>query len=882
MRTETPRPILLKSYRPSNYLIQKAELDVALAPTRTRVAARLSVKPNPAHAGKPGALRLDGEQLELEGIKINGKPLERSGYKLTARDLTIAKPPEGTFKLEIVTTCNPDANKALSGLYLSRGVYCTQCEAQGFRRITYFLDRPDVLATYTVRIEADREEAPILLSNGNLLERGTLAGGKRHFAVWQDPHPKPSYLFALVGGNLASFASEFRTASGRKVDLTIYVEPGKENRCAWAMDSLKRSMRWDEERFGLEYDLDVFNIVAVSDFNMGAMENKGLNVFNDSLVLATPETATDASFGGIERVIAHEYFHNWTGNRITCRDWFQLCLKEGLTVFRDQLFGEDMRNPGTQRIAEVRNLKARQFPEDAGPLAHPVRPDRYIEINNFYTATVYEKGAELCRMLQTLIGVDGFRKGMDLYFERHDGTAATVEDFVAAMADSSGRDLGQFMTWYAQAGTPELVCELKYDARHKTADLSVEQVLRATPGEARKKPLHIPLRLGLLGADGRDLPLVLADGTAVRNGLVEVTKRAQTFRFKDVSERPVPSLLRGFSAPVNLTIDLSDDDLRFLMAHDSDLYNRWQATQDYAARVMIAAVKALQAGERPAKPAGFVTALAATVADGGLDPGYRAQLIVPPSEGDLARMIGTDVDPGAIYKARRMLRKAIGTGLGAVLETLYDTLADKGPYSPLAAAAGRRALRNGALALLAQRGTAEDVTRVARHFEKAGNATDEVTALAILSEIKGPQRDKAFERFHARWKGDHLMIDNWFAYQAAAPLPGTLAAVKKLARHELFSIKNPNKVRALIGTFAAGNPVGFNRPDGKGYAFVADRVLEIDRFNPQVAARLLSAFRSWKTLEPGRREKAKAVLDNIAASKPLSSDVFEIVTKMLE
>ncbi|RTL62070.1 MAG: aminopeptidase N [Hyphomicrobiales bacterium] len=882
MRTDTPRPIFLKSYRPSNYLITKVDLDVALAPTRTRVASRLSLKPNPAHEGKLGPLRLDGEHLELESVKVNGKLLDKGAYKLTEKDLTIGKPPESAFTLEIVTFCNPDANKALSGLYLSRGIYCTQCEAQGFRRITYFLDRPDVLATYTVRIEADRQEAPVLLSNGNQLERGTLAGGKRHFAVWQDPHPKPSYLFALVGGNLAPFASEFRTTSGRKVDLTIYVEPGKENRCAWAMDSLKRSMRWDEERFGLEYDLDIFNIVAVSDFNMGAMENKGLNVFNDSLVLATPETATDASFASIERVIAHEYFHNWTGNRITCRDWFQLCLKEGLTVFRDQLFGEDMRNAGTQRIAEVRNLKARQFPEDAGPLAHPVRPDRYIEINNFYTATVYEKGAELCRMLQTLLGVKGFRKAIDLYFERHDGEAATVENFVACMADSSGRDLTQFMTWYAQAGTPELVCDFKYDARAKTAELHVEQVLRATPGETKKKPLHIPLRLGLLGFDGKDLPLVLANGEAVADGLIEITKRAQTFRFKDVPERPVPSLLRGFSAPLNLAIDLSDDDLRFLMAHDSDLYNRWQAGQDYAARVMIAAVKALQAGAKPDKPTAFVKALGATVANEALDPGYRAQFIVLPSEGDLARMIGANVDPSAIYKARKALRKAIGTGLGDLLEKLYDGMADTGPYSPLAAAAGRRALRNAALGLLAQRGKPEDVARVARHFAKAGNATDEVTALGILSEIKGPEREKAFDRYHARWKGDHLMIDHWFAYQAASPLPGTLADVKKLTRHELFSIKNPNKVRALIGTFAAGNSVNFNRADGKGYAFVADRVLEIDRFNPQVAARLLSAFRSWKTLEPERQAKAKAALATIAESKPLSSDVFEIVTKMLE
>jgi aminopeptidase N len=530
----------------------------------------------------------------------------------------------------------------------------------------------------------------------------------------------------------------------------------------------------------------------------------------------------------------------------------------------------------------VRQLKARQFPEDAGPLAHPVRPDRYIEINNFYTATVYEKGSELCRMLQTLLGRDGFRKAMDLYFKRHDGEAATVEDFVACMADASGRDLTQFMTWYAQAGTPELVCDLRYDARTRTAELSVEQVLPPTPGEAKKKPLHMPLRMGLLGHDGRDLPLVLADGRSVANGVLEITKRSETFRFKDVPARPVPSLLRGFSAPVNLTIDLSDSDLRFLMAHDSDHYNRWQASQDYATRVMIAAVAAIRKGDKPEKPAAFVEALGQTLDDDTLDPAYRAQFVTLPSESDVARIIGRNVDPAAIYKARRMLRRAIGQGLGAPLERLYDAMAEKGAYSPLPAQAGRRALRNACLALLAQRGTAADLQRVARHFAKAGNATDEVSALGILSEFKGPERDKAFERFHARWKGDHLMIDHWFAYQAASPLPGTLAQVKKLTKDPLFSIKNPNKVRALIGTFAAGNPVNFNRADGKGYAFVADRVLEIDRFNPQVAARMLAAFRSWKTLEPERREAAGAELKRIAATKPLSDDVFEIVSKMLD
>jgi aminopeptidase N len=876
MKIDTPRPILLKDYRPPAYLIYDVHLDVALHPTRTRVRARLKIRPNPAHRSKSGSLRLDGEGIELESIRLDGQQLAPRAYKCRETELVVAGVPGEPFTLETTTYCNPEANKALTGLYLSRGIYCTQCEAQGFRRITYFQDRPDVLATYTVRIEAGREEAPVLLSNGDPVERGTLDGGKRHYAVWRDPHPKPCYLFALVGGNLASHASEFTTASGRKVDLRIYVEPGKEDRCAWAMDALKRSMRWDETRYGREYDLGVFNIVAVSDFNMGAMENKGLNVFNDALILASPETATDATFAAIERVIAHEYFHNWTGNRITCRDWFQLCLKEGLTVFRDQEFCADQRSATVERIRDVRGLKAAQFPEDAGPLAHPVRPNRYIEINNFYTSTVYNKGAEVVRMIQTLLGRDGFRKGMDLYFERHDGQAATVEDFVACFEDATGRDLKQFMTWYSQAGTPELVCQLKYDARSRTADLTVAQVLPPTPGEAKKKPLHIPVRLGLLGGNGQDIALTLASGKQIEDGVIELTKRTETFRFLDVPSRPVPSLLRGFSAPVNLTIGLSDSDLQFLMANDSDLYNRWQAAQDYATRVLIEAVKAIRAGNRPEKPRAFIAALGTSLADENLDPASRAQFMFLPSESDLARVIGRDVDPLAIHNARDGLRKAVGI-------MLYDTLADiyrryelKGPYSPAPEAAGKRALRNAALGFLTCRGKPEDVARAAAHFSQARNATDEVSALAILSELRSPERAKALDRFYERWK------DDWFAYQAVSSLPSALATVNKLTRHPLFSINNPNKVRAVIGTFATANLVNFNRPDGKGYEFLADRVLELDAFNPQVAARLLSAFRSWKALEPERRRHAKKTLQRIAATRTLSHDAVEIVSKMLE
>jgi len=881
METETPQAIFLKDYKPSGWLIDEVHLDIGLDPTETRVRSRLRMRPNPARTGRRGPLVLDGEGLTLDRIALDGKELSEKSFSTDDSGLRIASPPDQPFVLEIETRCNPSANKALSGLYLSKGIYCTQCEAQGFRRITYFLDRPDVLAVYTVRIEADPKAAPVLLSNGNPVERGTLDRGHRHYAVWKDPHPKPSYLFALVGGQLGAITSTFKTKSGKKVDLSIYVEPGKEERCAWAMDCLKRAMKWDEDRFGREYDLDVFNIVAVSDFNMGAMENKGLNVFNDRLILASATTATDGDYFNIDRVIAHEYFHNWTGDRITCRDWFQLCLKEGLTVFRDQLYSADHRSPAVQRIYDVRMLKARQFPEDAGPLAHPVRPDRFIEINNFYTSTVYEKGAELCRMVHTLLGEKLFRKGMDLYFERHDGEAATVEDFIRCFADASGRDFKQFMTWYSQAGTPGLVCDLKYDADKRTADLTVEQVLLPTPGQPTKKPLQIPLKLGLLGGNGNDLPLETKGATKIENGVLEITKRKETFRFVDIPSRPVPSLLRSFSAPVNLTVALSDDDLLFLMSHDSDAFNRWQAGQDYATRLLIASVKALRKDKAPPDPSRFIEALGQVASDEMLEPALRAQTLALPSETDLARVIAKDIDPDAIHKARNTLRRKLAQTLGARLEGIYEEMAVKEPYAPVPDQIARRTLRNSVLGLLTARGTAADVARAARHFNAASNLTDEIAGLAALSETRGSERKAAFERFYERWHDDHIVIDHWFLYQAAIPHPGTLATVKRLARHPLMSLENPNKVRTLIGAFAA-NPVAFNRPDGAGYDFVAERILQIDRFNPQLAARLLTAFRSWRTLESTRRKLAERALKGISKSKPLSRDVYEIVTRTLE
>ena len=880
MNDESRSTKFLEDYAPPDYLIKQVSLDVRLAPKDARIASTLSIEPNAdTAAGTP--LVLDGEALTLERVAVNGQDLEPGRYTLAPGKLTIANPPMGAFTLDIVTRCDPEANTELQGLYLSSGVYCTQCEPEGFRRITYFVDRPDVLATYTVRVEADRESAPVLLSNGNPVETGEIDGTGRHYAVWHDPHPKPSYLFALVGGNLASIHDSFTTASGREVALGIYVEPGKEDRCDWAMESLKRAMRWDEERFGLEYDLDVFNIVAVSDFNMGAMENKGLNIFNDKLVLARPDTASDADYTAIESVIAHEYFHNWTGNRVTCRDWFQLCLKEGLTVFRDQEFTGDVRMGPVERILTARLLKARQFPEDAGPLSHPVRPASYIEINNFYTATVYEKGAELCRMLQTLLGQDAFRQGIALYFERHDGEAATVEDFVSAMADASGRDLAQFMRWYTQSGTPELACSLDYDAHTKTAKLTVSQVVPPTPGQIRKEPMHIPLKVGLIGANGDELPLKL-NGELVQDGLLEVTEREQVFEFEDIPAPPTPSILRDFSAPVRITSSLKPKQIEFLMIHDSDPFNRWQAAQTYATNLIASAarngldlepVSGTQAGR-------LAQALEPTLRDETLAPTYRAETLKLPSESDIARELGRDVDTDAILMARDTLRTTLSTALAATLTEIYEGSATDGAFSPDPDSAGRRALRNAALDLMSATGTPEAVERALRHYRGATNMTDAIMALSVLSQIPSPARDEALEHFYARWQDDPLVLDKWFAVQARAARPDSVETVQALLGHPKFSLKNPNRVRALIGSFAMANPSGFNRADGAGFRFLADQALEIDGFNPHVSARLLGAFESWKTLESGRQAHAKAALETLAGQK-LSTDAYEIVTKTL-
>ena len=880
MRTEEGRTVRIEDYRPPDWLVETVELELALNPTATRVRATLTVKPNGDRAA-PAPLVLDGEALDLRSVMLDGEALPGERYAASPDRLTIAQPPPGRFRLQIETVIDPSANTELLGLYRSGPIYCTQCEAEGFRRITYFPDRPDVMAVYTTRIEADKAEASVLLANGNLVASGDVAGTNRHFAVWHDPFPKPSYLFAMVGGKLACVADRFRTMSGREVALRIYVEHDKQGRCGYAMDALKRAMRWDETAFGREYDLDVFMIVAVSDFNMGAMENKGLNVFNDKYVLASPQSATDNDFERIEAIIAHEYFHNWTGDRITCRDWFQLCLKEELTVFRDQEFYADMRSRAVERISDVRGLRAQQFIEDAGPLAHPVRPVLYHEINNFYTATVYEKGAEVVRMLKTLLGAENFRRAMDLYFTRHDGQAATVEQFVQCFADVSGADLAQFMLWYSQAGTPEVMATGSYDAHARTYRLELTQTVPATPGQPNKRPMVLPLVIGLVGADGRDLPLKRRDRRPIERGLLTLTKPTETVEFGDIGERPVLSLNRGFSVPIRLVTDLSGGDLRFLAAQDGDAFNRWQAVQTLANRLLVDNTAAACANRPMREDVGLLDAFRSVLADNSLEPAFIALMLTLPSEPDIAREIGRDVDPDAVFTARSALRTTIGEQLAATLLDHYVQLSESGPYQPDAASAGKRALRNTCLDLMVATGRPDALALAAAQYHTADNMTDRMAALSALSLWDRPERTAALADFYARYEDDPLIIDKWLTLQAAIPEPTTLDRVKTLTKHPAFSLANPNRVRALIHAFALANQKEFNRRDGGGYDFIVDMALILDSRNPQLAARLLSAFKSWRALEPQRRSLAEATLRRAAAAPSLSADVTDIVQRAL-
>ncbi|MDT6940407.1 aminopeptidase N [Brucella pseudogrignonensis] len=882
MRTETGQTFRLEDYRPTPYAIPETKLDFTLEPKKTIVRAQLVVERREGTiAGTP--LILDGDELKLVSIRLDGEALSNNSYSVTPDKLEITDLPEAErFTLEIVTEVNPTTNRQLSGLYRSSNVYCTQCEAEGFRRITYYYDRPDVLSVYTVRLNAEKAAAPILLANGNPVEQGVVSDNPdRHFAIWHDPHPKPSYLFALVAGSLDVVTDNFTTQSGRVVDLAIYVEHGKKERALYAMDALKRSMRWDEEKFGREYDLDVFNIVAVSDFNMGAMENKGLNVFNDKYVLADPETATDVDYAGIEAVIAHEYFHNWTGNRITCRDWFQLCLKEGLTVYRDHEFSADERSRPVKRIAEVKILKAQQFPEDSGPLSHPVRPREYSEINNFYTATVYEKGSEVVRMIRTIIGPDLFRKGMDLYFERHDGDAATIEDFIKVFADVSGQDFSQFALWYDQSGTPKVETSFDFDAANETYTINFAQSLAPTPGQPVKKPMHIPVAFGLLGSDGKDIEASSVEGGEVHDGVIHLHSATETIIFKGIKERPVPSLLRGFSAPINLVSPLTAEDRAFLALNDSDPVARWQALTVIFTQALLEGAKRIRGGHAPETDETIIALAGNIASDETLDAAFRALCLTLPTESDIAREMGENVDPDAIFASRDYLIAAIGTAYAKEFAALYTGLQQDGAFSPDAQSAGKRALRNVLLDYLSRHENSP--ARAAQQFAHSDNMTDRAAALSVLVHRFGDSHEAldALASFEKRFGNDGLVMDKWFIVQATRPGEKALEAVRTLTKDKLLSFDNPNRVRALIGAFSASNPTGFNRKDGAAYDFFADIVLAIDPENPQLAARLLTALRSWRSLEGTRREHARAALARISGTQKLSTDLRDIVDRTL-
>ncbi len=871
MREPQPQAIHLGDYTPPAFLIERVALDVDIRKDDALVKATLAVRRNPLAADRSAPLALDGDELELASVTLDGTLLRANAYSLTRDRLLIPGVPD-QCTLETLTRIVPQKNTKLEGLYATKNGFVTQCEAEGFRRITWFIDRPDVMARYVTTVHADRAACPVLLSNGNLVAAGDEPGG-RHWARFEDPFPKPSYLFALVAAKLAALEDAFVTRSGRRAKLAVYVEPGRLDQAAWAMDCLKRAMKWDEERFGLELDLEQYKIVAVDDFNSGAMENKGLNIFNTKYVLARADTATDTDYLNIDRVVAHEYFHNWTGDRVTCRDWFQLSLKEGLTVFRDQEYGSDTYSRAVQRIQEVRMLRAAQFPEDAGPMAHPVRPQSYMEIRNFYTMTVYEKGAEVVRMQHTLLGEEKFQAGMRLYFQRHDGSAVTCDDFVAAMADASDVDLGQFKRWYDQAGTPLLRCSGQYDAALRTYTLTVRQSCPATPGEEKKLPFHIPLALGLLAPDGSEIALQLAGEArpAGTDRVLSLRAPEERFVFVNVPARPVPSLLRRFSAPVVLEHDYSEADLVHLMAHDSDAFNRWEAGQRLAAAII------LQKAGRPTQA--FVEACARVLAASGADPAFAAEALTLPSEAFLAEQMEV-VDPDALHAARNRLRRELAVALRPRLLDLYRSLHDGGPYSPDAASAGKRALRNLCLGILMELEDAEARALCWAQFERADNMTDAMAALAMLASCDCDERRRALDVFYARWKDETLVLDKWLAVQAGSRLPGTLARVKELLGHPAFDLKVPNKVYALIRSFTA-NHVRFHAADGAGYAFLADQVLALDRINPQVAARMARGFDRWRKFDAGRQAHARAELGRIRDAEGLSRDVAEIVVKAL-
>ena len=883
MRHATPNTIYLKDYEPPQFLTDRIDLYIELDPERTLVTSKQSIRPNPAAFRHSQDLVLNGEHLTLVSLKIDGQPLKSSAYKRSADTLTVLSVPKTPFTLEVVTEIHPKANTALEGLYLSDGMFCTQCEAQGFRRITYFQDRPDVMSVYTTTLVADQTAFPVLLSNGNLVGSGAQLDG-RHWVKWEDPFPKPCYLFALVGGNLAFMEDHFVTQSGRKITLQIYVEAQDLDKCQHAMASLKNAMKWDEEEYGREYDLDLYMIVAVSHFNMGAMENKGLNIFNSKYVLARPDTATDFDYEHVEGVIGHEYFHNWTGNRITCRDWFQLSLKEGLTVFRDQEFSADRNSRSVKRIDEVNMLRTRQFAEDAGPLAHPVRPESYIEINNFYTLTVYEKGAEVVRMLRTLLGRERYRKATDLYFERHDGQAVTCEDFVQCMEAASGLNLQQFRRWYAQAGTPEVELSSIYDPIAQTFDLKVRQSCPPSPGQPSKLPLHIPMALGLLGRDGTDLPLQLEGELAPSADLtriLDIKESEHTFRFIHLPERPVISAFRGFSAPVKATVARDYEELAFLLSHDSDPFNRWDAGQQLSTSVILDLVDDL-AQKRPLRSVSpdLIRAYRDLVRSRWEDLSYLALLLTLPSEDYVASSMET-VDPVAIHMAREHLRVSLAGALSLEFKELYLNH-HQDEYNRFdAAAIGRRRLKNVCLAYLTADNAEEGLKLAHQQFESTTTMTDRVAALTLLVNSHAAQKEACLESFYADWKDDMLVIGKWFAIQAMSTQPGTLERVKALLSHPAFDIRMPNLVRSLIGAFSQSNPVQFHQKEGSGYRFLADHVIELNAINPQIASRMLTPLTAWNRYDLDRQNIMKAELQRVMNASDISPDVYEVASKAL-
>ncbi len=886
MRTEQPKMIYLKDYQAPEYLIDETHLTFELFDDHSLVHAQLVMRRNPARGAGLPPLVLDGQLLELLSVKLADVDLAPGDYELTPDSLTL-QPKSETFTLDTSVKIHPETNTALEGLYKSSGMFCTQCEAEGFRKITYYLDRPDVMSKFTTTVSASKQAFPVLLSNGNLIAAGPGEDG-RHWATWEDPFKKPAYLFALVAGDLWCVEDTFITMSNRKVALRIFVEPENIDKCQHAMDSLKKSMRWDEEVYGREYDLDIFMIVAVNDFNMGAMENKGLNIFNSSAVLARADTATDAAHQRVEAIVAHEYFHNWSGNRVTCRDWFQLSLKEGFTVFRDAGFSSDMNSATVKRIQDVAYLRTHQFAEDAGPMAHAVRPDSFIEISNFYTLTVYEKGSEVVGMIHTLLGAEGFRKGSDLYFERHDGQAVTCDDFVKAMEDANGVDLTQFKRWYSQAGTPRLAVSESYDSAAKTYSLTFRQSAPTTPGQPgeQKKPFVIPVSLGLLDARGQEIPLrLLGEAAAVGSSrVISVTEAEQTFTFVDIAEQPLPSLLRGFSAPVKLSFPYNRDQLMFLMQHDSDGFNRWDAGQQLSVQVLQELIAQHQKGEKLVLDQRLVTALGTVLADQSLDQAMVAEMLSLPGEAYLIE-ISEVADVDAIHAAREFARLELANSLTDALWKRYQInreLSKQTPYVAESEHFARRALQNIALSylMLTQK---PDVLAVAiDQFDTADNMTERLTALAVL--VNSPfetEKAKALAVFAETFKDNALVMDQWFSVQAGSTLPGGLERVKALMQHPAFTLKNPNKVRALIGAFAGQNLINFHAADGSGYRFLADLVIELDSFNPQIASRQLAPLTRWRKYDSARQALMKGELERIRASGQLSPDVFEVVSKSL-